>query len=173
VPLLENAPAPSIATGPHSDTVPLPANPVRPRTDTAPPRDTAPATASLPRPKPAPPSATKAPDAAAEGRTAAQRALTTYAHALESSDLKAVEGAYPGITEHERAAWQKFFGVARDLVVTLTIERFALAGSEVRMDVQGNYRYWNRSLRRVERAPVRFLATVKRDRDNWRLVAVQ
>jgi hypothetical protein len=173
VPLLGSAPAPSVATAPRSDTAPLPANPVRPPTDTAPHGAIAPATAPLPRPKPpAPPSASKAPDAAAEGRAAAQRALATYAEALESSDLKAVEGAYPGITEHERAAWQKFFGVARDLVVTLNIERFALAGSEVRMDVEGTYRYWNRTLRRVERAPVRFLATVKRDRDNWRLVAV-
>jgi hypothetical protein len=129
--------------------------------------------APQPRAKPpAPPSASNAPDAADEGRAAAQRALATYAKALESSDLKAVEGAYPGITDRERAAWQKFFGVARDLVVTLSVERFALAGSEVRMNVQGTYRYWNRTLRRVEQAPVRFLATVKRDRDNWRLVAV-
>jgi serine/threonine protein kinase len=174
VPPLGNAPAPSVAMRLRADTAPPPVSAIPTRTDSAPSGGLAPPTAPPRRPKqPAPPSATKVPDADAEGRAAAKRALATYAQALESSDLKAVEGAYPGITEHERAAWKKFFGVARDLVVTLNIEGFALAGSEVRMDVQGTYQYWNSSLRRSERAPVRFLATVKRDRDNWRLVAVQ
>jgi hypothetical protein len=84
-----------------------------------------------------------------------------------------VERAYPGITARERAAWRKFFGVARDLVVTLNIDRLTHAGSEVRLDVQGTYQYWNRSVSRFERAPVRFLATVRRDRDDWRLVAIR
>jgi serine/threonine-protein kinase len=174
VPPLGNAPASSVFTRLRADTAQPPTNAIPTPTDTAPPGAMAPPRASPPRPKPpAPPSAPRAPDADADGRAAGQRALATYAQALESSDLKAVEGAYPGITERERAAWKKFFGVARDLVVTLNIERFALAGPEVRMDVQGTYRYWNRSLGRFERSPVRFLATVKRDRDNWRLVTVQ
>jgi hypothetical protein len=112
-------------------------------------------------------------DAVAEAREAAGRTLATYARALESSDLHAVEWIYPGITDRERAAWKKFFEVARDLVVTLNIERLDLTGSEARLDVEGTYRYWNRTLHRPEVAPVRFLATVRRAGDTWHLSAIR
>jgi serine/threonine protein kinase len=106
-------------------------------------------------------------------RAAVGRVVATYARALESNDLRAVEWAYPELTERERQAWKKFFSVARDLVVTLDIERYAIAGSEADVDVRGTYRYWNRSLHRSERAPVRFLATLKRRADGWRLTAIR
>ena len=54
-------------------------------------------------------------DATAEARAAAGRTLATYARALEANDLHAVEWIYPRITDRERAAWKKFFEVARDL----------------------------------------------------------
>jgi hypothetical protein len=96
-----------------------------------------------------------------------------YARALESNDVRAVEWAYPELTEREREAWKKFFSVARDLVVTLDIERYAIAGSEAKLDVRGSYQYWNRSLHRSDRAPVRFLATLKQSADGWRLTAIR
>jgi serine/threonine protein kinase len=108
----------------------------------------------------------------AEARAAVSRAVATYARALESNDLRAVEWAYPELSEREREAWKKFFNVARDLVVTLNIERYAIAESEANIDVRGTYQYWNRSLHRSERAPVRFLATLKQSADGWRLVAI-
>jgi hypothetical protein len=98
--------------------------------------------------------------------------VATYARALESNDLRAVEWAYPELTEREREAWKKFFSVARDLIVTLDVERYAIAESEANLDVRGTYRYWNRSLHRSERAPVRFLATLKRNADGWRITAI-
>jgi serine/threonine protein kinase len=108
----------------------------------------------------------------AEARAAVAGVLATYAHALEDNDLRAVEWAYPELTERERAAWKRFFSVARDLVVTLDVERYAIAESEANVDVRGTYLYWNRSLHRTERAPVRFLATLKRSADRWRLTAI-
>jgi hypothetical protein len=109
----------------------------------------------------------------AEARAAAGRTLATYAQALEAKDLHAVEWIYPRITDRERTAWQKFFGVARDLVVTLNIERLAVSASEAQLDVEGTYRYWNRTLHRQEVAPVRFLATVRRDGDTWHVSAIR
>ncbi|MFL5495376.1 MAG: protein kinase domain-containing protein [Gemmatimonadales bacterium] len=108
----------------------------------------------------------------AENRAVLGRVIATYAHALESTDLRSVEWAYPELTEREREAWKKFFSVARDLVVTLDVQRYAIAESEANLDVRGIYRYWNRSLHRSERAPVRFLATLKRSADGWRLTAI-
>jgi eukaryotic-like serine/threonine-protein kinase len=133
-----------------------------------------------PPPAPAPPqpvspkpAMTVPRDAMAETREAAGRTLATYARALESNDLHAVEWIYPRITDRERTAWKKFFRVARDLAVTLNIERLALSGSEAHLDVEGTYRYWNRTMNRQEEAPVRFLATVRRDGDTWHLSAIR
>jgi hypothetical protein len=109
----------------------------------------------------------------AEARAAVAGVLATYAHALEANDLRAVEWAYPELTEREREAWKKFFSVARDLVVTLDVERYAIAESKANVDVRGTYRYWNRSLHRTERAPVRFLATLKRSAEGWRLTGIR
>jgi serine/threonine protein kinase len=130
---------------------------------------------ALPAPKPMPPKpAMAAPrDATAEARAAAGRTLATYARALEANDLHAVEWIYPRITDRERTAWKKFFEVARDLVVTLNIERLAVGGAEAQLDVEGTYQYWNRTLHRPEIAPVRFLATVRRDGDTWHLSAIR
>jgi serine/threonine protein kinase len=125
--------------------------------------------------KPVPPKSTKtAPtDAMAEARAAGARTLATYSRALEANDLHAVEWIYPDITDRERTAWKKFFGVARDLVVTLNIEQVAVTGAEAKLDVEGSYRYWNRTLHRAEEAPVRFVATVSREGDTWRLKAIR
>jgi eukaryotic-like serine/threonine-protein kinase len=132
---------------------------------------------AAPAPQPAPPAAaTPKPvsreSAEAEARAAVSRAVASYARALEASDLQALQWTYPEITEREREAWRKFFSVARDLVVTLNIERYAITDSEARVDVQGSYQYWNRSLHRSERAPVKFLARLKRSPDGWRLAAI-
>jgi hypothetical protein len=137
-------------------------------------RPTPPATARLvsPTPTAAVPRAVPR-DAMAEAREAAGRTLSAYARALESNDLHAVEWIYPRITDRERAAWKKFFEVARDLAVTLNIERLALSGSEAQLDVEGTYRYWNRTLLRQEVTPVRFVATVKRDGDIWHVGAIR
>ena len=112
-------------------------------------------------------------DRMAETREAAGRTLATYARALESNDLHAVEWIYPQITDRERTAWKKFFEVSRDLAVTLNIERLSLSGSEAHLDVEGTYRYWNRTLLRQEVTPVRFLATVRRDGDTWHVSAIR
>jgi hypothetical protein len=134
---------------------------------------TPPPPSPAPTPIPPKPAMTAPTDAMAEARAAAGRTLTTYARALEANDLHAVEWIYPRITERERTAWKKFFEVARDLVVTLKIERLAVDGAETRLDVEGNYRYWNRTLHRPEVAPVRFLATVRRDGDTWHLSGIR
>jgi serine/threonine-protein kinase len=147
---------PSIAAAPSPDTAAVAPTARRP---TAPVRPSAPAAARA--------------NSEAEARAAVGRVVATYARALESNDLRAVEWAYPEVTEREREAWKKFFSVARDLVVTLDIERYAIAGSEAKVDVRGTYQYWNRSLHRSDRAPVRFLATLKRSADGWRLTAIR
>jgi hypothetical protein len=147
---------PSIAVAPPPDTVAMAPQARRPA---APKRPSAPAAARA--------------NSEAEARAAVGRVVATYARALESNDLRAVEWAYPAVTEREREAWKKFFSVARDLVVTLDIERYAITGSEAKVDVRGTYQYWNRSLHRSDRAPVRFLATLKQSDDGWRLTAIR
>lgn len=147
---------PSIAVAPPTDTAAVPAMAERP---TGPERLPAPAAARA--------------NSEAEARAAVRQVVAVYARALESNDLRAVEWAYPEVTEREREAWKKFFSVARNLVVTLDVERYAISGSEAKLDVRGTYQYWNRSLHRSDRAPVRFLATLKRRPDGWRLTAIR
>jgi hypothetical protein len=109
----------------------------------------------------------------AEARAAAGRIVATYARALESKNLRSVQWAYPGLTKREREAWRKFFSVTGDLVVTLDIERHVIRGSDAKLDVRGTYQYRNRSLHRSVRAPVRFLATLKRSAEGWQLTAIR
>jgi hypothetical protein len=111
--------------------------------------------------------------AEAEARAGVTRTVASYARALESNDLQALQWVYPDITDREREAWRKFFSVARDLVVTLNIERYAISDPDARLDVRGTYQYWNRSLHRSELAPVNFLATLKRSADGWRLTSIR
>jgi hypothetical protein len=85
----------------------------------------------------------------------------------------ALSRAYPGLTAEQRDAWELFFKVARDLDVTLKIEQFSLADSLMRLGIQGEYQYWNRSLNRAERSPVSLSATLRRSGQGWRLAAVQ
>jgi serine/threonine protein kinase len=108
-----------------------------------------------------------------EARAAAGNAVAAYARVLESRDLSALERTYPGLTARERAAWEKFFDVTRDLVVTLTIEQFSLTDSVVQLGVHGMYEYQNRSLHRAEHTPVRFGATLTRGAAGWRFTAIR
>jgi hypothetical protein len=147
---------PSIAVAPPPDTVAIAPQARRP---VAPNRPSAPAAGRA--------------NSEAEARAAVGRVVASYARALESKDLRAVEWAYPAVSEREREAWKKFFSVARNLVVTLDIEQYAITGSEAKVDVRGTYQYWNRSLHRSDRAPVRFLATLKQSDDGWRLTAIR
>lgn len=112
-------------------------------------------------------------DAEAQARAAAAEVVTGYARALETLDVVALSQAYPGLTERERAAWERFFKVARDFAVTLEIERFSMADSMMQLGIQGKYEYWNRSLHRTERAPMNFSATLTRGAQGWRLAAVR
>jgi serine/threonine protein kinase len=153
------------------------ANPVRPESLAA---DTTtialppPAAVALPAPSESlTPRPVRKETAEAEARAAVSRTVASYARALESNDLQAIQWVYPEITQREREAWKKFFSVARDLVVTLNIERSAITDSEARLDVRGTYQYWNRSLHRSELAPVNFLAMLKRRADGWKLTAIR
>jgi hypothetical protein len=119
------------------------------------------------------PRAVRRPNAEAEARAAASRAVTAYARALESKDLRAVQWVYPELTEREHAAWKKFFSATRDLVVDLKIDRFAMVDSEAHLDIRGTFQYWNRSLHQAQRSPVRFLATLRRSTDGWRLTEIR
>ena len=108
-----------------------------------------------------------------EARAALGRTIGSYAQALESSDIHAVQWVYPELTDRERKAWEKFFRVARNLDVNLNVERYAIEGSEARVDVRGTYQYWNRSLHRAEQRSVAFVATLRRNPDGWRLIAIR
>lgn len=126
---------------------------------------------TAPTETPAPADAETSTDA--EARAAAQTAVTSYASAIEASDVDAIRRVYPGLTEQERSDWQEFFAAARDLKATLTIKDVDVKGRVAQAEVTGVYEYANPSLNRIERRPVAFRATLTRGPDGWQLSEVR
>jgi serine/threonine protein kinase len=129
--------------------------------------------AAVPEVEAEPAAAPTAEAAMAEARAAAARAVNSYASAIEANDLDAIGRADPGLTEHERAAWQEFFAATRDLKAQLTVKDVKMKDGVAEAQVSGVYEYANRSLNRSERKPVSFRALLTRGPEGWRLSEVR
>ena len=155
-PVVSTTPPPVVSTAPPAtqpsvqQQIPAPRAPV------------VPAGTPLPTPEgpPAPP-------------TAADLAPTVeaYARAIESRDVAAIRRVYPGLTAEQQRGFEQFFQAARRLNVTFRITNVESSGSSADARLSGSYQYENAS-GRVERQPVSFVATLRRDGPSWRLISV-
>ena len=131
--------------------------------DTTPPR----AAEAPPLPKPA------APSPPVDPRPDIEKALDTYARALESRDVSEVRRAYPGLTAAQHQSWKEFFQSVRNLKATLSVTGLNVAGLGAEAIVSGVYEYDNATTGRAERRPVTFRALLAVDSSGWHITAIR
>jgi tRNA A-37 threonylcarbamoyl transferase component Bud32 len=175
-----------------------PARAAAPRQRTAPPRaDTASATPdtsaavapAAPAPAPAPPPApvpaavspavgapapvTHPPAPPPDPRPEIGAVVSQYAAAVESGSLAALKQVYPGMTAAQQEDWEQFFRLVRDVKAELSLSRLDVTNSAAEAQVAGTYTYLNTSTQRVERQPVSFHASLRRDAGAWRIAQIR
>jgi serine/threonine-protein kinase len=101
----------------------------------------------------------------------ANAVIASYAHALESLDLNELRRVYPAITDEQRRAFSDFFGSVRSLKASLAVSGLQVDGSSAEAQVGGAFDYVTTS-GATEHRPVRFVATLRRERGGWTLAAV-
>jgi hypothetical protein len=76
------------------------------------------------------------------------------------------------LTSEQQRGFEQFFQAARKIDVTFRVTNVEGAGPTAEARVSGTYEYEGPS-GRVERQPVSFAATLRRDGSAWRLAAVR
>jgi eukaryotic-like serine/threonine-protein kinase len=145
---------------------------------TLPPPTVQQATTTPPRPAPTPAVSQPAESPAAPPppapATAADVApvFESYARAIEARDIAAIRRVYPGLTDTQQRGFEQFFEAARKVDVTFRVASVEGSATTTEARVNGTYQY-EASSGRVERQPVSFVATLKRDGSSWRLVSLR
>jgi len=96
----------------------------------------------------------------------------SYARAIEARDVSAIRRVYPGLTADQQSGFEQFFESARKLNVTFRVTSVDGTATTAEAHVTGSYQYEGSS-GRVERQPVSFVATLRRDGSAWRLVSLR
>jgi eukaryotic-like serine/threonine-protein kinase len=106
--------------------------------------------------------------------TAADLAPTfeAYARAIESRDVSAIRRVYPGLTADQQRGFEQFFQSARRINVTFRVANVEGSGATADARLSGTYEYESSS-GKMERQPVSFAATVRREGSGWRLVSLR
>jgi hypothetical protein len=109
----------------------------------------------------------------ADQRAAIGAVIDSYGRAIEARDVAAIRKLYPGITAAQQRDWQQFFSTVQNVKVSLAIAQLDIAGTTAEARITGAYRYENTSTRRLEEQPVSFRASLQRDAEAWRLMAIR
>ena len=99
--------------------------------------------------------------------------MSRYAAAVESGNLASLKQVYPGMTPEQQRGWEQFFGLVRDVKADLSVGRLDVTGAAAEALVRGTYTYLNTSTQRIERTPVSFAATLRRDAGAWRISQIR
>jgi serine/threonine-protein kinase len=133
---------------------------------------------AAPRPVPVSPPSTQAaaettpppPSAPTPGDVAP--VIESYARAIESRDVSAIRRVYPGLTSDQQRGFEQFFQSARKIDVTFRVTSVEGTASTADVRVSGRYEYESSS-GRIERQPVSFAATLRREGAGWRMVGLR
>jgi hypothetical protein len=79
---------------------------------------------------------------------------------------------YPGLTADQQHGFEQFFQSARKIDVTFRVANVESTGSSAEARLAGSYEYESVT-GKVERTPVNFAATLRRDGSEWRLVSLR
>ncbi len=100
-----------------------------------------------------------------------ERAIATYAEAVQARDLAAVRRIAPGLSPERLQGLRDFFQVVRDLRVSFRVGHVDLRGESAQADVTFTYDYVHDG-KNVNQAAA-FRATLERGTDGWRITALQ
>ncbi|MDB4882440.1 MAG: protein kinase, partial [Gemmatimonadetes bacterium] len=98
--------------------------------------------------------------------------IEAYAKAIESRDVGAIRRVYPGLTSEQQRGFEQFFQAARRINVMFSVGNVESTASTADARLSGHYEYENTS-GKVERQPVSFVATLRRDGGGWRLISLR
>ncbi|PYO76676.1 MAG: hypothetical protein DMD63_13795 [Gemmatimonadetes bacterium] len=98
--------------------------------------------------------------------------VEAYARAIESRDINAMRRINPGLTPAQQRNFETFFQRARDINVTFKVDNVEGSTSSADARVVGTYAYTD-SQGNAVRQPVSLAATLQRDGNAWRLIAIR
>jgi len=126
------------------------------------------------RPVDTPKEAAPPPAPAPKPATAADVApiVESYARAIEQRDIAAMRRINPGLTAAQQRNFETFFQRARDINVTFKVDNVEGSASTADARVIGTYAYTDTQGNPV-RQPVSLAATLQREGNAWRLVAIR
>jgi eukaryotic-like serine/threonine-protein kinase len=95
-----------------------------------------------------------------------------YARAIESRDIAAIRRVYPGLTAEQERGFEQFFQAARKINVTFRVANVESTAAAADARLNGTYEYESSS-GKIERQPVSFAASLRREGGEWRLVSLR
>lgn len=170
---LESAKAES--TPPPAKPAEAPAQPVatpQPPSETIPER-TAPAPASQVAPSPSPPAPPAAPQPPADPTPDIRAVIAAFGSAVESQNIDNIRRVYPSLTPTQQRSWQQFFQTVRDVKAQLNVANLDVSNGAAEAQVTGLYTYLNNSTRQMEKLPVAFHMSLKKESGGWRIIQMR
>src|SRR5438445_2817911 len=98
--------------------------------------------------------------------------VEAYARAIDARDINAMRRINPGLTPAQQRNFETFFQRARDINVTFKVDNVEGSTSSADARVVGTYAYTD-SQGNAVRQPVSLAATLQRDGNAWRLIAIR
>jgi serine/threonine-protein kinase len=108
-----------------------------------------------------------------QDRARIQSIVEQLSQAVSSQDVEQIRQVFPGLSRQEQQSWERFFRNARNLKLTLAVQRLDGRGDSAQADLSGTFIYEQRSSGRRREAPARFLTTFVRRSGTWGLVSIR
>ncbi len=133
-----------------------------------------PVAAAAPAPPPAPaPLADTVRPAPADPAPQIRALFADYGKAIESRSVEAIRRIYPGLSPEQTREWEDFFGGVTDIQVELRVTDLKVAGDAAEAGLAGVYVFANPSTHRIQREPVTFQASLRREGTRWRIASLR
>jgi hypothetical protein len=87
--------------------------------------------------------------------------------------VEAIRRTYPGLSPVQAREWEEFFRGVTDIQVELQVTELRVQGDAAEAGLAGVYVFTNPSTHRIQREPVSFRASVRREGGRWRIAALR
>jgi serine/threonine-protein kinase len=125
------------------------------------------------QPAPSRPTATAAARFGSQDRARIESMVEQLSRAVSSENVEQIRRIYPSLSGEEQQSWERFFRSARNLSLTLAVQRLDGRGDSAQADLTGTFKYEQRTSGRRREAPAHFLTTFVRKSGAWTLVSIR
>jgi hypothetical protein len=108
-----------------------------------------------------------------QDRSSIRTIVEQLSQAVSSQDVEQIRRVYPSLSRQEQQSWERFFRNARNLKLTLSVQRLDGRRDSAQADLTGTFTYEQRSSGRRREAPARFLTDFVRRSGRWGLVSIR